>query len=117
MTHPNATNEHLIMWIFEDYLKKTFWKFVQLLKVLSDDPVVHVRHRMLGFISELMSSKPEQENTLLEMLVNKMVKQRSKMERVICSTKRSNVHLCISHYRVTTKTRFPPSLHTNFSSC
>ncbi|KAF9383546.1 hypothetical protein CPC16_008873 [Podila verticillata] len=72
LTHPNATNEHLIMWIFEDYLKKTFWKFVQLLKVLSDDPVVHVRHRMLGFISELMSSKPEQENTLLEMLVNKM---------------------------------------------
>lgn len=74
MTHPNATNEHLIMWIFEDYLKKTFWKFVQLLKILSDDPVVHVRHRMLGFIAELMSSKPEQENTLLEMLVNKMVR-------------------------------------------
>lgn len=66
------------MWIFEDYLKKTFWKFVQLLKVLCDDPVVHVRHRMLGFISELMSSKPEQENTLLEMLVNKMVKQKFK---------------------------------------
>ncbi|KAF9547989.1 hypothetical protein EC957_007502 [Mortierella hygrophila] len=72
LTHPNATNEHLILWIFEDYLKKTFWKFVQLLKILSDDPVVHVRHRMLGFIAELMSSKPEQENTLLEMLVNKM---------------------------------------------
>ncbi|KAG0213725.1 hypothetical protein BGX28_003669 [Mortierella sp. GBA30] len=72
LTHPDATNEHLIMWIFEDYLKKTFWKFVQLLKILADDPVVHVRHRMLGFISELMSSKPEQENTLLEMLVNKM---------------------------------------------
>ncbi|KAF9934002.1 hypothetical protein FBU30_003720 [Linnemannia zychae] len=72
LTHPNATNEHLIMWIFEDYLKKTFWKFVQLLKILSDDPVVHVRHRILGFISELMSAKPEQENTLLEMLVNKM---------------------------------------------
>lgn len=74
LTHPDATNEHLIMWIFEDYLKKTFWKFVQLLKILSDDPVVHVRHRMLGFIAELMSSKPEQENTLLEMLVNKMVR-------------------------------------------
>ncbi|KAI1303890.1 hypothetical protein EDD11_005296 [Mortierella claussenii] len=72
LTHPKATNEHLIMWIFEDYLKKIFWKFVQLLKVLADDPVVHVRHRMLGFISELMTSKPEQENTLLEMLVNKM---------------------------------------------
>lgn len=74
LTHPDATNEHLIMWIFEDYLKKTFWKFVQVLKILSDDPVVHVRHRMLAFIAELMSSKPEQENTLLEMLVNKMVR-------------------------------------------
>ncbi|KAF9161801.1 hypothetical protein BGX20_001979 [Mortierella sp. AD010] len=72
LTHPEATNEHLIMWIFEDYLKKTFWKFVQILKILSDDPVVHVRHRMIGFIAELMSSKPEQENTLLEMLVNKL---------------------------------------------
>ncbi|KAF9916062.1 hypothetical protein BX616_004717, partial [Lobosporangium transversale] len=72
LTHPKASNEHLIMWIFEDYLKKTFWKFVQLLKILSDDPVVHVRHRILGFIAELMASKPEQENTLLEMLVNKM---------------------------------------------
>ncbi|KAF9423945.1 hypothetical protein BGZ94_008128 [Podila epigama] len=68
LTHPKVTNEHLIMWIFEDYLKKTFWKFVQQLKILSDDPVVHVRHRMLGFIAELLSSKPEQENTLLEML-------------------------------------------------
>jgi ribosome biogenesis protein MAK21 len=73
LTHPNATNEHLILWIFEDYLKKAFWKFVQLLKILSDDPVVHVRHRVLGFICELMSSKPEQENTLLEVLVNKLV--------------------------------------------
>ncbi|KAG0041155.1 hypothetical protein BGZ83_002235 [Gryganskiella cystojenkinii] len=72
LTHPDATNEHLIMWIFEDYLKKAFWKFVQLLKILSDDPVVHVRHRVLGFISELMSAKAEQENTLLEMLVNKL---------------------------------------------
>ena len=76
MTHHNATNEHLIMWMFEDYLKKAFWKFVQLLKILSDDPVVHVRHRVLGFICELMSSKPEQENTLLEVLVNKLVKFR-----------------------------------------
>jgi len=64
------------MWMFEDYLKKAFWKFVQLLKILSDDPVVHVRHRVLGFICELMSSKPEQENTLLEVLVNKLVKFR-----------------------------------------
>ncbi|KAG0233055.1 hypothetical protein BGW42_007751 [Actinomortierella wolfii] len=72
LTHPKATNEHLIMWIFEDYLKKTFWKFIQLVKILSDDPVVHVRHRVLGFISELLSSKPEQEQTLLEMLVNKL---------------------------------------------
>ncbi|KAF9198465.1 hypothetical protein BGZ49_000714, partial [Haplosporangium sp. Z 27] len=72
LTHHDATNEHLIMWIFEDYMKKTFWKFVQLLKILSDDPVVHVRHRMVGFIAELMTSKPEQENTLLELLVNKM---------------------------------------------
>ncbi|KAG0006584.1 hypothetical protein BGZ65_006369 [Modicella reniformis] len=72
LTHPKATNEHLIMWIFEDYLKKIFWKFVQLLKILSDDPVVHVRHRILGFIAELMISKPEQEQTFLEMLINKM---------------------------------------------
>jgi len=74
LTHPKATNEHLIMWYFEDYLKKVFWRFVQLLKILSDDPVVHVRHRVLGFIAELMSSKPEQEQTLLEMIVNKMVR-------------------------------------------
>ncbi|KAI8605444.1 ribosome biogenesis protein MAK21 [Dissophora ornata] len=79
LTHPKVTNGHLILWIFEDYLKKTFWKFVQLLKILSDDPVVHVRHRMLGFISELMTSKPEQENTLLELLVNKMGDKENKV--------------------------------------
>ena len=90
MTHPNATNEHLIMWIFEDYLKKAFWKFVQLLKILSDDPVVHVRHRVLGFICELMSSKPEQENTLLEMLVNKLVIICIQMERLGSSFPRNN---------------------------
>lgn len=64
----------MIMWIFEDYLKKVFWKFVQLLKVLSDDPVVHIRHRVLGFIAELVATKPEQEQTLLELLINKMVR-------------------------------------------
>ncbi|KAF9163404.1 hypothetical protein DFQ26_002533 [Actinomortierella ambigua] len=72
LTHPKATNEHLMMWLFEDYLKRTFWKFVQLLKILADDPVVHVRHRILGFIAELLAAKPEQEQTLLEMLVNKL---------------------------------------------
>ncbi|KAF9583566.1 hypothetical protein BGW38_009169 [Lunasporangiospora selenospora] len=72
LTHPKVTNEHLVLWIFEDHLKKSYWHFIQLLKVLSDDPVVHVRHRILGFISELMRSKPEQENTLLELLVNKL---------------------------------------------
>ena len=82
LTHPKVTNDHLILWIFEDYLKKTFWKFVQLLKVLSDDPVVHVRHRMLGFIAELMTSKPEQENTLLELLVNKMVNEQKGTEEI-----------------------------------
>ncbi|KAF9973347.1 hypothetical protein BGZ73_003424 [Actinomortierella ambigua] len=72
LTHPKATNEHLMMWLFEDYIKKTFWKFVQLLKILSDDPVVHVRHRILGFIAEILAAKPEQEQVLLEMLVNKL---------------------------------------------
>ncbi|KAJ3277425.1 hypothetical protein HDU76_010370, partial [Blyttiomyces sp. JEL0837] len=69
---PKVTPRHLILWYFEDSLKKVYFEFLKLLEELSKDPLGHVKSKMLVYISDLLSSKPEQESNLLALLVNKL---------------------------------------------
>ncbi|RUP47473.1 hypothetical protein BC936DRAFT_145698 [Jimgerdemannia flammicorona] len=67
-----VTEQHWIVWAFEDHLKKLYFEFIQLIEALSHDPLSHVRHNMLTCIYDLLVAKPEQEQNLLKLLVNKL---------------------------------------------
>ena len=92
LLHSGVTDQYLIVWYFEDWLKKFFYSVLQTLEVIdinfipcrcstdqgttktySLDPLPYVRTQTLGFISTLLREKPEQEQNLLRLLVNKLV--------------------------------------------
>ncbi|KAG6819264.1 hypothetical protein H0H93_013579 [Arthromyces matolae] len=81
LNHPDVTDEILIVWYFEDWLKKYFFS------TLSLDPLPYVRTQSLTLISTLLRDKPEQEQNLLRLLVNKL----GDTEKPICS--RASYHV------------------------
>lgn len=66
------TEAHLIMWVFEDWLKDAYFKIIQLLEVWCGDEIEYSRSRALDFVFGLLRDKPEQEANLLRLLVNKL---------------------------------------------
>ena len=66
------TNAHLISWIYEDWLKDTYFKIIQLLETWCSDEIEYSRTRALDFVYGLIKEKPEQESNLLRLLVNKL---------------------------------------------
>lgn len=79
--HPSVTDQHLLLWYFEDWLKKYFFSVLQILEMLSLDPLIYVRTQSLNLISTLLRDKPEQEQNLLRLLVNKL----GDTDKAICS--------------------------------
>ena len=69
----NTRNEQLVLWLFEDCLKKVYHQFVSNLEELLKDELTHVKLKALETVFELLSSKPEQESNLLALLINQMV--------------------------------------------
>ncbi|WBW74507.1 ribosome biogenesis protein Noc1 [Schizosaccharomyces osmophilus] len=67
-----VTDEHLMVWAFESYLKTFYFKYIQHIEVLSFDPLMFVKSQMLSTIYDLLKGKPEQEQNLLRLLVNKI---------------------------------------------
>ncbi|KAI3406166.2 MAK21 [Candida oxycetoniae] len=66
------TDAQLAVYYYEDTLKKTYFKLIQILEKLSQDSIVHVRINALTHIFDLLSSKSEQEVNLLKLGVNKL---------------------------------------------
>jgi ribosome biogenesis protein MAK21 len=66
-------SEKLILWYFEDELKQRYLAFIQALEIASKDTVAHIRELSIKSLYELLSSKPEQEQTILTLMVNKLV--------------------------------------------
>ncbi|KLU89325.1 ribosome biogenesis protein MAK21 [Magnaporthiopsis poae ATCC 64411] len=73
------TKAHLIMWIYEDWLKSAFFKLLQLLEVWSGDEIDYSRSRTLDFIFGLLRDKPEQEANLMRLLVSKLSDREGKI--------------------------------------
>ena len=69
----NTSNEQLVLWLFEDCLKKVYHQFVSNLEKLLKDELTHIELKALETVFELLSSKPEQECNLLALLINQMV--------------------------------------------
>ncbi|KZT30311.1 CBF-domain-containing protein [Neolentinus lepideus HHB14362 ss-1] len=72
LLHPSVTPTHLLVWHFEDFLKKFFFSFLQLLEALTLDPLPYPRTQALSFVHTLLRDKPEQEQNLLRLIVNKL---------------------------------------------
>ncbi|KAF5662595.1 60S ribosomal subunit biogenesis protein [Fusarium heterosporum] len=66
------TPAHLISWMYEDWLKQTYFKLIQLLENWCSDEIEYSRTRALDFVYGLLKEKPEQESNLLRLLVNKL---------------------------------------------
>ncbi|KAK5718016.1 RNA-binding ribosome biosynthesis protein mak21 [Elasticomyces elasticus] len=63
---------HLIMWAYEDWLKRMYFELLQILENWCNDEVEYARSRAITFVFELLKDKPEQEENLLRLLVNKL---------------------------------------------
>ncbi|KAH9916522.1 CBF/Mak21 family-domain-containing protein [Fomitopsis serialis] len=87
LLHPSATDAHLVLWHFEDWLKKYFFSVLQVLETYSLDPLAYVRTQSLAFLTALLKEQPEQEQNLLRLLANKL----GDTEKAICS--RASYHL------------------------
>ncbi|OBA23383.1 CBF-domain-containing protein [Metschnikowia bicuspidata var. bicuspidata NRRL YB-4993] len=68
----NADVITLALHYYEDHLKKSYFKFIQVLEFLSHDPILHVRMNVVLHIFDLLKAKPEQEANLLRLGVNKL---------------------------------------------
>lgn len=68
----SLTKEHLVYWAYEDRLKRSYFEILRLLESWSGDAVENARTRSLDFVFELLKEKPEQEENLLRLLVNKL---------------------------------------------
>ncbi|PVF97457.1 CBF-domain-containing protein [Serendipita vermifera] len=88
LLHEQRSDAHLLVWFFEDWLKKFFFSIIQILEVLSLDPLPYIRTQAMSFITQLLISKPEQEQNLLRLLVNKL----GDSERSIASKASYHLH-------------------------
>lgn len=67
-----AAKAHLLLWAFEDQLKKFYFQFLQVLEVQSHDTIPFTRKQATTQTFILLRDKPEQEQNLLRLLVNKL---------------------------------------------
>ena len=63
---------HLVAWVYEDWLKATYFEIMKIIETWSTDEVVFARSTVVDYIFELLKEKPEQEENLLRLLVNKL---------------------------------------------
>ncbi|KAG4304291.1 hypothetical protein PORY_002266 [Pneumocystis oryctolagi] len=68
----NMTKKQLILWAFEDFLKRYYFEYLEILENLLKNPLSFLRIRILTCVFELIKDKPEQEQNLLRLLVNKL---------------------------------------------
>ncbi|OCT77994.1 CCAAT/enhancer-binding protein zeta [Xenopus laevis] len=68
----DARDRRLILWFFEDRLKKQVAEFVKVLETLSHDNLVATKAKSLNVAHELLCNKPEEEKSLLVLIVNKL---------------------------------------------
>ncbi|KAJ5343533.1 hypothetical protein MYU51_021611 [Penicillium brevicompactum] len=62
----------LIVWAFENIVKDQFFEVLKILEIWCNDEIEFSRSRAVSYVYELLKEKPEQENNLLRLLVNKL---------------------------------------------
>ncbi|KAI8991981.1 CBF/Mak21 family-domain-containing protein [Mycotypha africana] len=90
----DVTDLHLLLWAFEDHLKKTYLEFLRIIEELCHDTLMYVRNNMVTCLFDLLANKPEQEQNLLKLLVNKLGDSDNK---VASKTSQLLVDLLVKH--------------------
>ncbi|CAH3192516.1 unnamed protein product, partial [Porites evermanni] len=62
----------LILWHFEELLKQRYKEYIGVVENLLHDTLVNIRSKILGTVFDLLCEKPEQEQVLLSLLINKI---------------------------------------------
>lgn len=75
----NVTDKHLMVWAFESFLKSFYFKYIQIIEALSFDALLFVKSQMVSTIYDLLKAKPEQEQNLLKLLINKLGDKENKI--------------------------------------
>lgn len=68
----NLSLPTLMSWAFEDYLKRYFFKILQVMERLLSDTVENIRIRALNCVFDFFRQKPEQEANLMRLGLNKL---------------------------------------------
>ncbi|KAI9050750.1 hypothetical protein LZ554_004869 [Drepanopeziza brunnea f. sp. 'monogermtubi'] len=68
----DITKAHLISWAYEEWLKDIYFEMLKVLENWCGDEVVFARLQAVMYAYELLKEKPEQEQNLLRLLVNKL---------------------------------------------
>ena len=66
------TEQYLIIWAFESWLKEQYFEMLKTLEVWCNDELEFAQSRAMSYVYELLKEKPEQESNLLRLLVNKL---------------------------------------------
>ncbi|EKG17590.1 CCAAT-binding factor [Macrophomina phaseolina MS6] len=69
---PGIDSTHLLVWAYEDWLKRTYFEMLRILEGWCNDEIEYSRSRAITFVYELLKEKPEQEENLLRLLINKL---------------------------------------------
>ncbi|KNE66890.1 hypothetical protein AMAG_11365, partial [Allomyces macrogynus ATCC 38327] len=69
---PVPTDAHLVVFAFEDRLKRLYFELLGVLEQQTHDTLVHVRSKTTATLLDLLVARPEQEQNLLKLLVNKL---------------------------------------------
>ena len=72
LAHPGISDRHLVVFAFEDFLKRWFFNILQVLESLSHDTLPFVKTQTLHIVFQLLSGNAEQEQNLLRLGVNKL---------------------------------------------
>ncbi|EIW71398.1 hypothetical protein TREMEDRAFT_67745 [Tremella mesenterica DSM 1558] len=72
LAHPQISDRHLLLYAFEDYLKKWYFNILQVIEVSSHVTLPFVRMQALHIIFQLLQGNAEQEQNLLRLGVNKL---------------------------------------------
>ncbi|KAK8240006.1 CCAAT/enhancer-binding protein zeta [Phyllosticta capitalensis] len=69
---PGVEEVHFVFWAYEDWLKKQYFELLKVLESWCNDEIEYSRSRSITYVYELLKEKPEQEENLLRLLVNKL---------------------------------------------
>ena len=67
-----VTENQLMAWYYEDWLKEQYFEILKTLEVWCNDEIEFSKSRAVNYVYELLKEKPEQESNLLRLLINKL---------------------------------------------